>query len=102
MNERSPARKQWISNLYHGTYVHSQQEFEPSYLELDGDRIARVTIIGTVIDVFQGETLAHITLDDGSATIQVRVFKDHLHLMQSQFSPKGPTYTPLLRIPCES
>ncbi len=83
--ERQIAHKVWIADLFSGVYVASTGEFEPNYLAIDDAKIARVNVIGTVVEKFVGELGSYVTvtLDDGTASIQLRAFKDDVRLLES-------------------
>ncbi len=85
MQERNVAHRIWLSNLCSGIYVESEGEFEPNYVQLQEERISRVNVIGTVIDKFTGEsaTFSSLTIDDGSAPMQLRVFKDNMRIFKN-------------------
>ena len=83
--ERQLAHKVWIADLFAGVYVASTGEFEPNYLAIDDVKIARVNVIGTVVEKFVGELGSYVTvtLDDGTWSIQLRAFKDDVRLLES-------------------
>jgi RPA family protein len=73
--QRSIAYKVWISELGSGPYV-KQEGFNPNYVELKGQQVSRVQIVGTVVGTFTSEdgNYGALTLDDGSDTIRVKAF----------------------------
>jgi RPA family protein len=74
--KRLTATKTRIKPITSGMFV-AQQGLNPSYvLTLDGLRLTRVRILGTIVDKFLSESgrLAAITLDDGTDTIRVKSF----------------------------
>jgi len=82
--ERQPAQKTWISNLYSGTFVKSDEEFKPSYLIVNGKNISRVNLVATVIDKYEKEDGNYVSLiiDDGSAQIRVKGWGDDCKLLK--------------------
>jgi RPA family protein len=66
-----------IKSLYTGQYI-VQEGFNPNYIEINGERISRVRVLGTVIDKFLSEdgNYGTITLDDGTDTIRAKAFQD--------------------------
>jgi RPA family protein len=73
---RLPARKVKIKSLTGGKFV-QQNGFNPSYvLSPDGQRLARVRLLATIVDKFVSEDkkFSSITLDDGSDTIRAKAF----------------------------
>lgn len=85
MQERNVAHRIWLSNLCSGIYVESEGEFEPNYVQLQEERVSRVNVVGTVIDKFTGEsaTFSSLTIDDGSASMQLRAFKENMRIFNN-------------------
>jgi hypothetical protein len=74
-----------IFDLVNGRFVKgSKEDFTPSYLITPfGEKISRVNIIATVIDVFLNEDMSYgaITLDDGTGDIRAKAFKEKAQLI---------------------
>ena len=85
--KRSVAKKVRIFDLVNGVFFHgSKVDMKPSYLITPfGERISRVNLIGTVIDMFisEDESYGSLTLDDGSASIRAKVFGNDVKLMKN-------------------
>jgi RPA family protein len=77
MIARQTAKKVRVWDLVNGTYV-KKEGFEPSVVKTQlGEEISRARLMGTVVAKFVAEdgNYAAITLDDGSDTIRVKIFK---------------------------
>src|SRR3989344_3461863 len=85
MIKRQTAYKLWILNIVNSPFVKKDGEFEPNYLDFNNQQISRVNLIGTVVDKFTNSenTFCTVALDDGSATIRVKAFKDDLYLLNN-------------------
>ncbi|MEK6903235.1 MAG: OB-fold nucleic acid binding domain-containing protein [Nanoarchaeota archaeon] len=79
---RQTAYKIWIADIIRGTYVQPQTEGEFGHLIFHDRKINRVNILAPVINVDVRENVSTITLDDGSATMQVRAFKEDAGMLQ--------------------
>ena len=82
---RQTAYKIWITNILSSPYIKSTEEFAPNFIKLNNQEINRVNIIATVVETFVNpeQTLASITLDDGSGTIHARAFKEDIKVLTS-------------------
>jgi RPA family protein len=80
---RQTAYKLWIANILSSPYTKSTEEFAPNYIKLNNQEISRVNVIATVVETFvnQEQTLASITLDDGSGSLRVRAFKEEIKIL---------------------
>lgn len=78
MQKRQTAYKVWIADLVNNKFVKQTGEWEPNFLEVNGEKISRVNLIANVITKFQNEdkTFTSITLDDGSSTIRVKTWRE--------------------------
>jgi len=83
MQERQVARKLYIRTINSGKFVQierndEENRFTPNYIEINGDKIARVRVLATVIDKFVSESneYATLTLDDTTDTIRCKIFGD--------------------------
>lgn len=79
--QRQVAFKIWISNLNNGNFVKGSkngESFIPSCVELKDNKVSRVNIVATVVDVFKSEdgNYFSFTLDDGSGTIRIKAFNE--------------------------
>jgi RPA family protein len=79
---RQTAYKLWIADIVRGAYVQPQTEGEFGHVLFRGLKINRVNILAPIITVDSGENILTITLDDGSAAIQVRAFKEDAGMLQ--------------------
>lgn len=77
MIERQTAKKVRVWDIMNGSFV-KKEGFEPSFVQTkSGEEISRARILGTVVSKFVAEdgNFASITIDDGSDTIRLKVFK---------------------------
>ncbi len=71
--KRFPARKFRIKEIQTGSYIRKDNEL--SYLEINGNPVYRVNIIGTVVIPASHETqTGNMVIDDGSEKIVLRSF----------------------------
>lgn len=76
--ERSPAVKVRIKDLVEGEFYRTPGN-DPNYLLTSlGEKVSRARVLGVVVSKFVSEDgeYVNITLDDGTATISVRAFRD--------------------------
>jgi len=73
--KREVARKAWIGSLIKGEY-HKSEGWTPGYIEFDGQKYSRVSLVATVVAKFLTEdgNYASITLDDGTETVRLKAF----------------------------
>ena len=74
--KRQTAYKIWIANLLNGQFVKQPGEWDPNFVLCGDLKVSRVNILATVISSEFAENVGNVTLDDGSATIQMRAFKE--------------------------
>lgn len=77
MIERQTAKKAKIWDIVNGTFE-KKEGMEPSFVKTQqGEEISRARILGTVVSKFVAEdgNYASVTIDDGSDTIRLKVFK---------------------------
>ncbi|MBT6941378.1 hypothetical protein HN992_02960 [Candidatus Woesearchaeota archaeon] len=79
--QRQIAKKLWLSSLDEGTFHKGSRngdEFIASYLEMEENRVSRVNILATVVDVFKSEdgNYFSFTLDDATGTIRIKAFNE--------------------------
>ncbi len=74
--KRVASRKIWIKDIIDSKFVKSPGGWEPSYIEVDGEKISRVNVVATVVSKFLSEdgNYGSVTLDDGTETIRVKAF----------------------------
>ncbi|MBI2106180.1 OB-fold nucleic acid binding domain-containing protein [Candidatus Woesearchaeota archaeon] len=53
-----------------------QEGWNPNYLEIKGNHVARINLIAVVIDKQVSDSLATLTLDDSTGVIQAKVFNE--------------------------
>lgn len=80
--ERQPAHKIWISNLYSGNFIKSDDEFKPNFLVVNGKNIFRVNLIASIIGKYEKEGYASIIADDGSAQIRIKCWGEDCKLLK--------------------
>ncbi len=83
MQGRQTAYKLWIAEIVDADYIREEGEWEPNYLDVKGVKVARVNILGTITEVFTNATVdyATITIEDGSAQIAIRAFKEDVKVV---------------------
>lgn len=83
MQGRQNAYKLWIAEIISADYIREDGEWEPNYLDVKGVKVTRVNVIGTITEVFANATAdyATITIEDGSAQIAIRAFKEDVKLV---------------------
>ncbi len=83
-NEWFTAHKVWIYDLLAGSCV-SQEGMSPDHVDVEGRKVARANIIASVIEKFINDdrTYGTLTLDDGSAQIRAKVFRDSVGLIDN-------------------
>lgn len=83
MQGRQTAYKLWIAEIVDADYIRGEGEWQPNYLDIKGIKVARVNVIGTITEVFTNmtEDYATITLEDGTAKVAVRAFKEDVKLV---------------------
>jgi RPA family protein len=77
MIERQTAKKAKVWEIMNGSFV-KKEGFEPSFVKTpSGEEVSRARIFGTVVSRFVAEdgNYASVTIDDGSDTIRLKVFK---------------------------
>ncbi len=70
--QRAVAHKIWISDLLNGSYTRGSEQFDIGYVEVLGLKIAKVNIIGSIVDKFSGENHTNAAIDDSSGTLRLR------------------------------
>ncbi|MEE9323304.1 MAG: OB-fold nucleic acid binding domain-containing protein [Candidatus Aenigmarchaeota archaeon] len=77
MISRQTAKKTRVWDIMSGSFV-KKEGFEPSFVKTQtGEEISRAHILGTVVSKFVADdgNYASVTIDDGSDTIRLKVFK---------------------------
>ncbi len=85
MQGRQVAYKLWIQNIVGSQFVEQEGEWEPNYIDFNHMKVSRVNIIATVVDSFTSpdNNYSTIVLDDGSAEVRVRAFKEDVSMFSS-------------------
>ncbi len=83
MQNRQTAYKVWIAEIVNADYIRDAGEWEPNYLDVKGTKVARINILGIITEVFTNLSRDYgtITIEDGSASIAVRAFKEDIRLI---------------------
>ncbi|MBI1972914.1 hypothetical protein HYS50_02830 [Candidatus Woesearchaeota archaeon] len=83
MQGRQTAYKLWIAEIIDADYTRQEGEWEPNSLDIKGIKVARVNVLGTITEVFVNPTgdYAAVTIEDGSASVAIRVFKGDVRLV---------------------
>jgi len=81
MQERQVAKKLQIRTINTGKFIKINREveenkFTPNYIEIEGNKIARVRVLATIMEKFVSESgdYATLTLDDTTDTIRCKIF----------------------------
>jgi len=74
--KRNIAYKLKIGDILRGKTMIEDERF--SFLELDGKRVVRINLIGSIVDKYDSEERNYIflTIDDGSGQIKIKAFGD--------------------------
>jgi len=72
--KRQVAHKLRVQEIHDSQYVKQDGDWEPNYIELHGQKISRVNIIGVVVYVDEQENHKSISVEDNTGKIQVRSF----------------------------
>ena len=72
--QRFTAYKVWLSDLKEKEF--KQEAGMPAYIDINGRKVSRVNIVASVVDKFESENYASLTLDDGSAQLRLKAFGD--------------------------
>lgn len=80
---RQTAYKVWISQIISSNFILGQDEWEPNYFMLNGNKVSRVNIIASVILKYQNENggYTNITIDDGSSNIRVKAWREDVKIL---------------------
>lgn len=83
MQGRQTAYKLWIAEIIDADYIREEGEWESNYLDVRGIKVARVNILGTITEVFTNPAgdYTTVTIEDGSASIAIRAFKENVRLV---------------------
>ena len=73
--KRETAQKVWIVDLINSPFT-AAEGWNPSTVQVDGRKVARASILATVVAKFASEAgnYASITMDDGTETIRSKAF----------------------------
>ena len=74
--KRQTAYKLRIGDLLKGKPVNDGERF--GFLELGARRIVRVNVVANVIEKYEQDNFASITIDDASGQVKARVFRDDI------------------------
>lgn len=77
--KRQIAYKIRIKDILRGKYV-KDEGWNPNYIELNGKRISRVNIIGTIVSKENMGSFWSVLLDDGTEKINARSFEQNQNL----------------------
>lgn len=85
IQKRNIAYKIWISNLLSGNFVKQEGEFQSDYIDINGYKISRVNLIGSVVFKYDSQdgNYSSITLDDSSFSIRLKTWRDDTKLLQN-------------------
>ena len=72
--KRNIAYKLRIGDILRGNPIIENERF--SFLELDGKRVVRINLIGSIVDKYESEEKNYVflTIDDGSGQIKIKAF----------------------------
>ncbi len=78
-----PACKVWIRDILAGTYGREKGEFGSPYVACNGKNVFRVNLIAPTKDMYAVEGYSSLTLDDGSASIRVKAWKEDVRFLKN-------------------
>ncbi len=83
--KRSTAKKTRIVDIIHGKFFPgNKEEMKPSYIITPfGEKLSRVNLIATATEKFlsEDENYSAITVDDGTAAIRFKTFRDDIRIL---------------------
>lgn len=79
---RNTAYKIWISDLISGKYGRGTEQFDSGYVEVKGNKVSRVNVIGGVIERFVGGNSISVSLDDGSGVLRLKNWNEGVNIFQ--------------------
>jgi len=80
--KRHTAYKVWIGGIHKNPIV--RDENGSSKISIGSLQVARVNLIGGVIDAFKSENYGSLLVDDGSGTIRLKVWGEDLGLFEDK------------------
>lgn len=83
MPSRQTAYKLWIAEIVHADYMPGEGEWDPNYLDVKGLKVTRVNMLGVITNIFShpSNDYGSILIEDGTATIAIRTFKEDTKLL---------------------
>ena len=81
--KRNTAYKVWIADVISSKYLRGQEQFDAGYVEVNGNKISRVNILGSIVDKFINENSVSFNLDDGSGAVRLRTWNDSANLFDN-------------------
>ncbi len=81
---RQVAYKVWVSDIVNNEFKQEKGEWEPNYVIVHDKKVSRINIIANVITNYKNEQgdYVSVTIDDGSASIQVKAWKEDVSLIE--------------------
>ena len=73
--KRQTAYKLKISDVLNSRYIKTDG-FNPNYLEVSGQEVSRINLIGVIVNKSEINNYKTLTLDDGTGEISARFFED--------------------------
>ncbi|MAE43021.1 hypothetical protein CMO93_04570 [Candidatus Woesearchaeota archaeon] len=77
--DRQIAYKTRIKDVLNSKYI-KVEGFNPNYLEINGQKISRVNIIGVIVQKSELDNQKNLIIDDGNGVITARTFENNLLL----------------------
>lgn len=74
--QRQTAYRIWLADLIKGEFIKSSGEFQPNFVLTRNLNISRVNIVGAIVFKNIQGGFGSLSIDDGSAIIQVRAWKE--------------------------
>lgn len=83
--QRQTAYKVWIKDIVNSKLIKQDGEWDPSYIEVNREKISRVNIIAVNIFKYIAENgnYCSITLDDSSDTIRLKAWREDSRLLEN-------------------
>ena len=83
--QRQTAFRVWISDLNNENFIKQEGEFVPNYIKVENKNVSRVNLIGSVVNKYENQDSSYnsLLLDDGSAQIRVKTWREDTILLQN-------------------
>ncbi len=82
--QRQTAYKIWIGDLLKAEYVEQKGEWDPNYFLINGNKVSRVNIVASVVNVYENpdKTMKSVDVDDSSGSVSLKVWSDDFKVLE--------------------